>query len=96
MKAKIEVEPTGGSGEFRVRVTEGGSESSHRVSVKAEDYERLTGKKVPEAELVRHAFEFLLSREPKESILREFDLMAIARYFGEFEAETKRWAAARE
>jgi len=94
MTAKIEVEPAG-EGQFRVRVVEGKSETSHRVTIKAEDYDRLTGKKVSEPELIRHAFEFLLAREPKESILRQFDLMLIGRYFGEFEAEMKRWSSAR-
>jgi hypothetical protein len=34
---------------------------------------------------VRAAFAFLLDREPKESILRRFDVTVIARYFPEFE-----------
>ena len=32
-------------------------------------------------------FQFLLEREPNTSILREFDLSVINRYFPEFEAE---------
>ena len=36
-------------------------------------------------ELVRDSFHFLLERESKESILREFDLAVIQRYFPEFE-----------
>ena len=92
MKPLIEVDQTGEGG-FRVRVVEGESETSHNVTLKAQDYERLTGKKVTEPELVRHAFEFLLAREPKESILRQFDLMVIARYFGDFESEIKCWSS---
>jgi hypothetical protein len=34
------------------------------------------------------AFQFLLDREPKESILRRFDIAAISRYFPEFERES--------
>ena len=34
--------------------------------------------------LLRASFEFLLEREPKESILRRFDLPAIERYFPEY------------
>ena len=30
---------------------------------------------------------FLLEREPKESILRSFDLTVISRYFAEYERE---------
>ena len=36
-------------------------------------------------ELVRRSFEFLLEREPKESILSRFDLTVISRYFPEYE-----------
>jgi Holliday junction resolvase-like predicted endonuclease len=37
------------------------------------------------------AFWFLLDREPKESILRRFDVTAISRYFPEFEREMPRY-----
>ena len=32
-------------------------------------------------------FDFLLTREPRESILRRFDLPVIGRYFPDWEAE---------
>jgi hypothetical protein len=89
MAAKIEVEQPG-EGDFRVRVIEGGSETSHRVTLKPEDYERLARGKVEPAELVRRSFEFLLENEPKESILSRFDLSVIGRYFPQFEREIKR------
>ena len=37
------------------------------------------------------AFRFLLDREPKESILRRFEMIAISRYFPEFEREMPRY-----
>ena len=43
----------------------------------------------PEA-LVRAAFDFLLTREPRESILRRFELPVIGRYFPEWEEEVAR------
>jgi hypothetical protein len=89
MAAKIDVQQID-SREFDVRVTEGESQSSHRVTVKPEDYQRLTGGKVETQELVRRSFEFLLDNEPKESILGRFDLSIIARYFPNFEREIKR------
>lgn len=89
MAARIEVERTG-DGEFRVRVSEGASETTHRVTVKPADYERLAQNKVSEAELVRRSFEFLLENEPKESILGRFDLSVISRYFPQFEREITR------
>jgi hypothetical protein len=39
---------------------------------------------------VRKSFLFLLEREPKESILRSFDLTVISRYFPEYEREITR------
>jgi hypothetical protein len=36
-------------------------------------------------ELVRRSFEFLLQRESKESILREFELSVIQRYFPDYD-----------
>ena len=62
----------------------------HQVDVEAADLERLhPGSSHPEA-LVRAAFDFLLTREPRESILRRFDLSVIGRYFPEWEAEVAR------
>jgi hypothetical protein len=76
--------------EFHVRVIEGASESSHHVTLATEDYDRLTGGKITPEELITRSFQFLLAREPKESILARFDLMVIARYFPSFERDIKR------
>ena len=89
MAAKIEVEQIG-EGEFGVRVIEGQTETSHRVTLKPEDYERLAKGTVEPRELVRRSFEFLLENEPKESILARFDLSVIGRYFPQFELDIKR------
>ena len=86
MPQKIEVEKTGDL-EFRVRILEKDGETTHQVSLKLEDYTKLTGGKIEPAELVRRSFEFLLEREPKESILSRFDLSVINRYFPEYERE---------
>jgi len=88
MAAKIEVERPG-ENEFRVRVTESGTQTTHLVTVKPEDYLRLTGGKADASELVKKSFEFLLEREPKESILPQFDLAVISRYFPKYEQEIK-------
>jgi hypothetical protein len=88
MPSKIEVEKTGNL-QFRVRIIEKGSESMHDVTLKQEDYLRLTGGKIEPEELVRRSFEFLLQRESKESILSRFDLSVISRYFPEYESEIK-------
>lgn len=89
MAPTIEVEKIADC-EFRVRVIEGASESSHVVTLGADDFARITGGKVGPQELVRRSFEFLLEREPKESILARFDLPLIGRYFPEYEREIRR------
>jgi hypothetical protein len=88
MAAKIEIERPG-ENQFRVSVSEGGTETTHLVTVKPEDYLRLTGGKVDASVLVKRSFEFLLAREPKESILPQFDLTVIAKYFPKYEDEIK-------
>ena len=89
MSPKIEVEKTDAS-HFRVRVLEAGSESTHLVTLDPKDYARLAQGAVEPQELIRKSFEFLLEREPKESILSRFDISVIARYFPEYEAEIKK------
>jgi hypothetical protein len=89
MAAKIEVEQIDKSN-FRVQIIETGSESTHDVTVTTNDYTRITNGKVEPEELVRESFEFLLEREPKESILARFDLSVISRYFPEYEREIRR------
>ena len=39
--------------------------------------------------LVYETFDFLLEREPKESILRSFDLTVVSRYFPDYEHEIR-------
>ena len=87
--ARIDVIPES-EHEFRVTVTEGTGRTVHRVTLSEPYYGKLTGRRVAAEELVRLSFEFLLAREPKESILQTFDLPVIGRYFPEFEREMKR------
>ena len=85
MPAKIAVE-TITEDTFRITITEGGGQSSHVVTLKPEYHRKLTAGKISAEELVRRSFEFLLEREPKDSILARFDLPMIGRYFPEYEA----------
>ena len=77
----------------QVTVADHGSESRHSVTFTRADFQRLTagGGESPDG-LVRRSFEFLLTRESKESILKSFALTDIGRYFPEYEAEIKRGA----
>jgi len=73
--------------EFQVTVKEGRGETRHRVTLQKANYNDLVGDKASPEDLVRESFRFLLEREPKESILRSFDLMVIGRYFPEYRSE---------
>ena len=86
--AEIKVRPAG-EGRFSVRVEDAGSETEHDVTVSPDDLERLGAGRTPDA-FVRDCFVFLLAREPKESILKSFDVSVIGRYFPEFEREIVR------
>ena len=76
---------------FEVVVREAKGETRHHVTMSREMCERLTaGNHTPER-CLEAAFRFLLHREPKESILRRFDVTKISRYFPEFEREMPRY-----
>ena len=82
----VESSETANGWRFDVRVTDGGSESRHEVTLSRDDRDRIARGAGP-AELVRESFVFLLEREPKKSILGSFDPTVIARYFPEYERE---------
>ncbi len=69
---------------FEVTVEER-TTTTHTVTVPVSYYEKLTDKKVSADVLVKKSFEFLLEREPNTSILRNFELSIIGRYFPEYE-----------
>lgn len=74
----------------RVLVTdEDGSTTEHDVAVARDDLARLAPGAEDPGDLVRRSFLFMLAREPKESILRSFDLPVIGRYFPEYEREIR-------
>ena len=66
-----------------------GSTSRHEVTVTRAVLERLAPGEDDPDDLVRRSFVFLLAREPKESILRSFDVPVIGRYFPEYEREIR-------
>ena len=62
-----------------------GSSSHHEVTVTRAVLDRLAPGADDPVDLVRRSFAFLLEREPKESILRSFELPVIGRYFPDYE-----------
>ena len=71
----------------QVTVADGGSETQHSVTLTRADFQRLTTRGGTPDGLVRRSFEFMLAREPKESILKSFALPDIGTYFPEYERE---------
>jgi hypothetical protein len=62
----------------------------HSVTVSQADLARLAPGHYDPDDLVRGSFAFLLAREPRESILRTFELPVIERYFPGYETEIRR------
>lgn len=76
-------------GHFSVQVTEGDATSTHRLDLSDE---LITDLGVDDAEhyrIVEETFEFLLEREPHTSIMSEFTLADVTRYFPEFPDELR-------
>jgi hypothetical protein len=73
-----------------VRVGDDPDATRHQVTVRDEDLLRLAPAGTSVERVVEASFVFLLEREPRESILRQFDLPVIARYFPEYEREIRR------
>ena len=77
-----------GEGHVAEVSVEGPPRTSHRVRVSRAERKRYGDADV--AALVKRSFEFLLAREPSTSILREFDLSTIERYFPDYAREIRR------
>jgi hypothetical protein len=81
--AEITVEPIGNE-VYRVTVEQAGSTSTHEVTVSRDEAAKHPG--VATEEFIEASFRFLLDREPREAILRRFELAVISRYFPEYES----------
>jgi hypothetical protein len=85
--ADIRVEPQAAN-RYRVTVTDERGSSIHAVKVSTGQASQLGGGASAQ-DLVEESFRFLLERESKESILRDFDLSVIADYFPEYPQEIR-------
>jgi hypothetical protein len=83
----VSCQPSGPGWSCAVNVGDDLAATRHEVAVSAEVLKRLAPGDVEPTRLVQASFDFLLAREPRESILRNFELEAIGRYFPEYEAE---------
>ena len=72
---------------FRFEIREGQRETTHQVTVPERLGERLELREDDLERVVRESFRFLLEREPATSILAQFSLSDISRYFPEYPSE---------
>jgi hypothetical protein len=78
---------TGDSFRCQVSVGDDPAATRHEVTVTARDLERLAPGATDPTALLTVSFEYLLEREPREAILRHFDLSEIERYFPTYPRE---------
>ena len=90
-----------GPHDYAVTVTEGQEQTQHRVTVPqalidevgltpaVEDSQDEQDLRHTEERLVRESFAFLLEREPATSIMREFGLDVIGRFFPDYVPEMR-------
>ncbi len=88
MAVEVHCTPEGDGYRCAVTVSDGRSSTRHAVLVTKRDFDRWSRGRSAET-LVKDSFEFLLEREPKASILEEFDLSVIKRYFPDYDGATK-------
>jgi hypothetical protein len=86
----IECSPVDGGWLACVTVTDHGTSRDFEVAISDEELRHLEPDSDDPAAVVRRSFEFLLAREPKESILSSFGLSVIGRYYPEYEREIRR------
>ena len=75
---------------FRIEVREGRGATTHQVTVPERLGETLELREDDLERVVLESFRFLLEREPATSILRQFSLSDISRYFPEYPSELQR------
>jgi hypothetical protein len=75
--------------EYEVRVG-GTTQTTHRVTLRDADRQRLGGKDISAEQLIEESFRFLLEREPNTSILSSFELPLIGKYFPQYQREIRK------
>ncbi len=74
---------------FEVKVS-GNTTTIHTVRLSKPYWEQMTAGKLTPEELIKKSFDFLLKREPQESILETFHLPEIQNYFPEYEDKMRK------
>lgn len=74
---------------FEVHIKDPDSMTIHRIEISEAQYKDLTDGRTPPEALVEKSFKFLLSKEPKESILPVFNIADITQHFPDYLAFIK-------
>jgi hypothetical protein len=87
--AAVEVRRSGNGDtlSFDVTVRDASDATSHRVTLDPSQFDRLRHGDEEPGQFIERCFEFLLAREPKESIMSSFDVSVISKFFPDFERE---------
>jgi spore germination protein YaaH len=72
---------------YEVVVKDNGRRLEYAVTLSWRDYDHWSHGRVAPQKVVKAAFEFLLSKEPADSIVAKFDCSLIRRYFPEVDRE---------
>ncbi len=75
---------------FLVELGHGDSLIEYFVDVDKEFWTRLTSRRIEPADLINVTFKFLLDKEPKELILRKFNLADVGGHYPQYETEIRR------
>lgn len=86
--SQIEVQRSQNEHTYRVTVSDRGSSTVHEVIAPPAELNRISPGTAANR-VIEASFRFLLDRETKESILREFEISVISRYFPEYLSEIK-------
>ena len=79
-----------GQDTFEVVVTTQ-STTTHLVTVSDAIHTKLTNGKISKETLLEKSFEFLLEREPNTSILSQFKIEVISKYFPDYVGAAGKW-----
>jgi hypothetical protein len=91
----VDCAATDGGWSCTVLVGDDADATEHGVSIDRDTLAGLAPMGTTPEELLVASFRFLLEREPRESIMRSFELPVITRFFGDYQSEVARRLAPR-
>ena len=75
---------------FLVELGHGDNLIEYYIDVERDYWTQLTSRRIEPAGLIEATFKFLLEKEPKEMIMKKFNLSEVIKFFPQYENEIKR------